>query len=145
MRYRGQGHEIVVPVANGVIDAEACADLRTAYELEYARQYSRHVPDMEIEVLNWAVALSIPTEDHAVVGTAEVERQPEPCGTRSIYDTRPAERLMVPSYRRSDLQPGDFIVGPAIVTEMQTTTVVSSEFDLTVDAIGNLIMIRRTA
>jgi N-methylhydantoinase A/oxoprolinase/acetone carboxylase beta subunit len=54
MRYHGQGHEIEIPLPDRDLTAADLPALRTAFEAEYARQFSRAVPGMTIEVLNWA-------------------------------------------------------------------------------------------
>jgi 5-oxoprolinase (ATP-hydrolysing)/N-methylhydantoinase A len=41
-------------------------------------------------------------------------------------------------YDRYHLQPGDHIVGPAIVEERESTTILAPGDALTVDALGNL-------
>ena len=145
MRYHGQGHEIEVPVANGALGPAELVALRSAYEQQYTRMYARHVPDMEIEILNWAVVVS--TRREAAAGLAPVagDRRPEPAGTRAIYFGRSATTVDIPDFTRTDLLPGDRIAGPAVITEAQTTTFLSPEFDLEVDAARNLVMTRRPA
>jgi N-methylhydantoinase A len=142
MRYQGQGHEIEVPVPGGELGPDQIATLRTAYEREYARQYRRHVPGMEIEILNWAVVVSTPRRDYPTLASLDPTGRPEPeCG-RQIYHGESDSHLTVPGYRRGDLVSGDFIVGPALITEPQTTTFVPPGFDLAVDAASNLVMTR---
>src|SRR5204863_7780473 len=53
MRYRGQGHEIAVPLPAGPYRADAAATLHAAFEAAYRRLYSRVIPGVEIEVLTW--------------------------------------------------------------------------------------------
>ncbi len=60
MRYRGQGHEIAVPVPGGVYTSDNAAALTDAFEAAYRRLYSRVIPGVEIEVLSWVVLLSAP-------------------------------------------------------------------------------------
>ena len=45
-------------------------------------------------------------------------------------------------YLRADLSPGMRLTGPALIVEDQTTTVVTSPFDLSVNGIGYLILTR---
>ena len=143
MRYHGQGHEIEVPVANGLLGEAELEALRSAYETQYARMYARHVPDMEIEILNWAVLVSTHRADLIVPSVVDSDRRPDPSGTRSIYVGETATDLAVPSFHRDDLQPGDHISGPAVIAEAQTTTFLSPDFDLRVDGVRNLVLTRR--
>jgi len=45
-------------------------------------------------------------------------------------------------YNRFDLQPGDYLKGPVLITEPQTTTFVARDFEATVDALGNICLAR---
>ena len=46
-------------------------------------------------------------------------------------------------YLRDLLQPGDTLQGPALITENQTTTVVTSNYDVVIDPGGHIVMTRR--
>ena len=63
MRYLGQGHEIEVPVSGGTIDDDERKILQAAYDREYARQYSRSVPGMDVEILGWKLVVAAPPPD----------------------------------------------------------------------------------
>jgi N-methylhydantoinase A/oxoprolinase/acetone carboxylase beta subunit len=45
-------------------------------------------------------------------------------------------------YEREDLRPGDYFAGPAVVVQLDATTVVPSGWDVQVDADLNLVMTR---
>jgi N-methylhydantoinase A len=49
----------------------------------------------------------------------------------------------VPCHKREDLISGDFIAGPALIIESQTTTLVSPAFDATLDRVGNIVLTSR--
>ena len=59
---------------------------------------------------------------------------------RRIYWGQQRKSLEVPCYRREALAAGDFIAGPALIIESQTTTLVSPAFDALVDRVGNLVL-----
>ena len=58
MRYNGQGHEIEITLPDRHLTADDIAPLTTAFEEEYRKQFSRPVPGMQIEILNWAVRVA---------------------------------------------------------------------------------------
>ena len=60
MRYRGQGHEIAVPLPTRTYNAVDAATLRAAFEEAYRRLYSRIIPGVEVEILSWVLLLSAP-------------------------------------------------------------------------------------
>jgi N-methylhydantoinase A len=49
----------------------------------------------------------------------------------------------VPFFRRTDLEPGDVLRGPAVVCERETSTFVSGAFDAVIDATGSIVMDRK--
>src|SRR4029077_17005247 len=60
MRYRGQGHEIAVPLPVRAFAAGDAKELLAAFETAYRRLYSRVIPGVEVEVLSWVLLLSGP-------------------------------------------------------------------------------------
>ena len=68
---------------------------------------------------------------------------PEPRGSRSLFDAEKTDYVDVPVYRREDLAPGMEIAGPALIIEDQTTTIVTGQFDVRVNAINYIVMKRR--
>ena len=83
MRYRGQGHEIAVPLPTRTYREDDGALLHTAFEDAYRRLYSRVIPGVEVEVLSWVMLLSAPrpAEGETVAPTPE-PHIPEPARSR---------------------------------------------------------------
>jgi N-methylhydantoinase A len=144
MRYRGQGHEIAVPVPARPYREEDAAELLAAFEAAYRRLYSRVIPGVEVEVLSWVLLLSgpVPRED----GTALPEpprSSPAPARRRAVFDPDGADFVEVAIHERAALDPGAVIPGPAVIVEDETSTVVSRHFDARIDAFGYIELIRR--
>ncbi|MEM1264439.1 MAG: hydantoinase/oxoprolinase family protein [Pseudomonadota bacterium] len=144
MRYTGQGHEIAVRLPLGPLGADAPAQLRAAFERDYAAQFARFIPGAAIEALNWSVTVSAPEREVAPLGPVPEGATPAPIGHREVRAAAdvPAER--VPIYARRDLAPGMRLAGPALVVEAATTTYVTARFAASVDAGGALILERPT-
>ncbi len=148
MRYHGQGHEIEIPLPNGTLKEIDIANLRALFESAYSQQFSRPVPGMHIEILNWAVRVASPapsttaptTLQHPGPLTGPRTGQKISAQTRPIFcdvNARTVEALYV---ERRQLRPGDSFQGPALVHEAQTSTLVASDFSAWVDAYGHLIL-----
>lgn len=143
MRYHGQGHEIEIPLPDRALAKADIPALRAAFEAEYSRQFSRAVPGMTIEILNWAVEVSSKPNALRRVPETTTEQEAKPTGVRQIFcDVTGALREAV-IYERSTLCSGDKLKGPALIVEPQTTTFVSADFDARVDAAGNLWLRRK--
>ncbi|MES0826953.1 hydantoinase/oxoprolinase family protein [Ruegeria sp. SCP11] len=142
MRYNGQGHEIEITLPDRALTPEDIAPLTAAFEEEYRKQFSRPVPGMEIEILNWAVRVATP--ESAVPPVPETPER----SAFTVTETRPITCDVDGSKRdaafvaRADLKPGDHVFGPALIHEPQTTTLVSADFSAHVDAIGNLVLMQ---
>ncbi|MCI5097383.1 MAG: hydantoinase/oxoprolinase family protein [Rhodobacteraceae bacterium] len=142
MRYNGQGHEIEITLPDRDLTADDLAPLTEAFEAEYAKQFSRPVPGMKIEILNWAVRVATPDAAVSSVPAKPELRDIAPTDHRPItcdVDGTAKQAAFVP---RDSLSPGDRVRGPALISEPQTTTLVSADFSAHVDAIGNLVLIQ---
>jgi len=146
MRYRGQGHEIAVPVPARDYRDEDAGELLAAFETAYRRLYSRIIPGVEVEVLSWVLLLSGPVPADAGEPPSEPPRYaPQPARRRAVFDADTADFVDVPIYERAALVPGAFIAGPAVIVEDETSTLVSPAFDARIDAYGYIELTRRAA
>ncbi|HEY4470897.1 MAG TPA: hydantoinase/oxoprolinase family protein [Stellaceae bacterium] len=143
MRYRGQGHEIAVPLPTRTYRDDDATPLRDAFESEYRRLYSRVIPGVEVEILSWVMLLSapVPAETETAVPAAE-PYSPSPASLRSVFDPETGEFVEVAIHERRNLKPGAFIPGPAIITEDETSTVVSRLFEARLDTLGYIELLR---
>ncbi|MEM7653764.1 MAG: hydantoinase/oxoprolinase family protein [Pseudomonadota bacterium] len=144
MRYNGQGHEIEIPLPEQPLQQEDVAVLTNVFEQAYAKQFSRPVPGMEIEILNWAVQVSsgstvpLGATGHGIDHKRVIGRA---CTMMCDVAGVPVEATMI---ERDLLQPGDCVEGPALITEPQTTTFVGTGFSASVDTLANLILTKET-
>jgi len=144
MRYRGQGHEIAVPLVAKTYRRGDADEIRAAFEDAYRQLYSRVIPGVEVEVLSWVVlvAAPAPVEDAvqpgvpAAFAAAEARRRP-------VFDPEIGEFVDVAIYERPSLAPGATVKGPAIVVEDETSTVIGRNFDARIDAFGYIELLRR--
>ncbi|MDE0225041.1 MAG: hydantoinase/oxoprolinase family protein [Gammaproteobacteria bacterium] len=138
MRYVGQGYEIAVVLPDATNRAEV---LLEAFESAYRQLYGRTIPDLDVEVLSWTLALGsaapafqfVPGEDAGDLGIA-------PRGP--MYDPVLNDTVTAPRFARETLAPGAVVEGPAMIVEAQTTTVVVSTFTATVSPEGDILMAR---
>ncbi|WP_429954128.1 hydantoinase/oxoprolinase family protein [Agrobacterium vitis] len=138
-RYRGQNHEIRIPVAS-VESAELenfIADFHAAHE----REYGTIVKTRPVEIVNCRVRASgavpkaslEPVERKGSIADALVGERDIYCGPRDGW-----QKTSI--YARDKLPLSEVISGPAIIEEMSSTTVVLPGQSVHVDAIGNLII-----
>ncbi len=145
MRYVGQGHEIAVALPVRRYDRGDAAVLKTAYEQRYAQQFSRVIPQADIEVLSWSVTMGTPA--HAgppanASGDAPSEQAGEQ-RVREVFNVSTGGLVQVHTYEREALARNTTYAGPCIITEAGTSTVVSEAFEAASDDAGFLVLSRR--
>ena len=147
MRYRGQGHEINVDVDAALLrshdmespsDAEVRAALRTAFTKAYKQLYTRHIGNLEIEVLSWLLEIRTPQSEAFPLHPQLADEPVTAAASTLVTDTATGRAVAHALYERDALTEGSWLIGPALVTEDQTTTVVPSGFVATVTAGGHL-------
>ncbi len=141
MRYTGQGHEVSVPIPDGILDAGHFERIVQAFERIYAHMYGRTVPDVGVEVINWRVvargpeqSLNFATQNRKTDG-AKAEK-----GSRRVFSPARGEFVETPVFDRYALNPGMTFSGPAIVEERESTLVVSARGRARVDEFLNVIV-----
>ena len=71
-------------------------------------------------------------------------RRAEPQSLHRYYDGTARKVADIPFFRRADLRPGDWLTGPAIICEHETSTFVTGAFDAVIGATGAIIMDRKS-
>jgi N-methylhydantoinase A len=143
MRYVGQGHEVAVTLTMDRFGADAEAKLRKAFEVAYRKLYDRVIPNLDIEILTWALSLS--TKPAAIRHPKAVGRRikMKPSGKRRLMDSNTGQYGTVGVYFRKNLSPGSLVPGPSVIVEDDTATVVGKAFDATINGLGYIVLERR--
>jgi N-methylhydantoinase A len=143
MRYVGQNFELSVPLAADVVERLTQPDgmdgLRHLFFDAHERQYGYHNPDDPVEIINYRVTAQS-VQHRPPVATAPVSMPsaaPEPTGMRPVY-FRAETALETPIYDRTTLLPGHRLHGPAVIEQLDATTLLFPEDELRVDAAYNL-------
>jgi N-methylhydantoinase A len=142
MRYRGQGHELSVEIPVKRYEADDADLLRRLFEAQYAKSYSRVVPQLGVDALTWTLVLTGRCAAHPVVKPEPVSSSAPVDDVRIIFDTGCGERVRASVIKRDSLRSGSSYAGPAIIVEDQTTTYVPPAFDVKVSAGGHLVLER---
>ena len=132
VRYHGQGFEI--PIAVAAPDLEALA---RDFDAEHERLFS-FLLTTDHELVNARATVSGPRPSVAAVTLPPTEGPPEPVDTHPIHVGGASVDAAV--YDRATLRAGDVVSGPAIVTEMDSTTLVLPGHAATVHPSGSLLI-----
>ena len=129
MRYAGQGHEIKVPIDNNILSIEDAKKIKSSFEANYEKLYSRTLPNADIEILTWSLSLSIVGENSNEYLELDSYKTIKENTIIDFCDYQSGEKIKIPNYERTHLKPGDLIKGQCVITEAQTTIVVSNNFN----------------
>jgi N-methylhydantoinase A len=140
MRYRGQGHEVTVAIPAGALSP---AELTRLFAAQYAQQFGRSIPDLEVEALSWALRLATRDPPVPACPPAPPDRAAKPAARASVADPGSGEFVEVPVFLRDRLSPGDVVQGPALIVEDETTTLVTSGFAARLNGLGYIVLTRR--
>ncbi|WP_205648504.1 hydantoinase/oxoprolinase family protein [Acuticoccus kandeliae] len=140
MRYRGQGHELEVPIP---APTAAAADLRDAFEAAYARLYGRTLDAIDVEVVSWTCRVGSTTAPPPEPATP-AQRRPADEKADGRLTVGGARHPVIPHaiFARRRLSPGDTVGGPCLVREDATTTAVPPGWSMTVASDGTLHLTR---
>ena len=127
MRYAGQGWEITVPLENETFDYLGIELLNNKFEKTYEEHFGRAIEGLQIEVVGWSVKVTSPRPETEKTITVDSENIVTTDSKRAVYDPAKGTEVEASVFQRENLNPGDCVMGPAIIVESQTTTWISSE------------------
>lgn len=142
MRYAGQGHELEVALIKTPLTTSDAGRLRDDFEGLYERTYGVRLGDMEVEITAWSVRLQGPVSGTLPVGMGGEEKTP--MTVREVFDPDLGQWREVPVYWRERLAADLVIEGPAIIAEVETSTMIAATFSARLDQQGYLILERRS-
>ena len=126
--------------------------IRDRFRTAYARFFGRAIDGLdgqgaglEIEIVTISVKAaderSAPTPVTLTTGT----RSAPAAQLRDVFDPATGADLPTAIVARDSLAAGDRVAGPAIVVERETSTVVTSPFDVVKQPDGSLLILRKGA
>jgi len=140
MRYVGQGYELEIPVPAGPLGEAERGQIRQTFINAYRKAYGDAAAGGAPQLVNLRLA--------AIGGTSRPKIAAQP-----LHDTDPsaAEKpsrqvyfggvwLTTQIYDRGHLKPGNRVEGPAVIEQVDSTTVVPPGHTATVDVWGNLVI-----
>ena len=138
LRYVGQNFELILPVDEGRLEAKSLAVLQNRFHARHKDFYGYDIPGQPVELVNLRVSVTVRRErprtetlaPGAAATAAETGRRPVWFADTGFVDT--------PVLDRDLLQCGAAFTGPAIVEQMDTTTVIPPQAKVNLDAGGYL-------
>ena len=139
-RYVGQAYEVNVAVPGGPLDAAAVAAAVQGFHDLHQQLYAHHHPTKPVEFVSGRVAAIGLMAAPQLTPSATRGGQAISQETRPVYFDETEGFVDAAIYNRDALGPGDQFAGPAVVEQIDTTTVIHPGQRAAVDDVGNLMI-----
>ncbi|RVT92919.1 hydantoinase/oxoprolinase family protein [Sphingomonas crocodyli] len=125
LRYKGQFHNLTVPLARAADGRVDIAAIEEAFDALHRQAFGHSNPGGTLEVVNLRMTavgdVAKPTFNQIPPKT---RAHPDPIGWREMLLDRTGSRQKCPVYARADLAPGDVMEGPAVISQSDTTVII---------------------
>ena len=142
IRYVGQSYELAIPLPGNRIDSAMLEQVLSRFHQEHDRAYGFSTPGEAVEFVNLRLTAigQIIKPKLRELERSDGDLAAALISSRSVYFAEHGGYLDCPIYDRYKLAAGHLLKGPAIVTELDSTTVIHSGYRAEVDQYGNLVM-----
>ena len=144
LRYRGQVHEVRVPVPVGTLTEDDLRSIMSEFEVRYTRLYGKGTTygQAGIEARTYVVRgvgrLATPSLEPEALGP------PDPSaarvGEREVFFREAGGSIATAVYRWEDLRPGHALQGPAVIEAATTSVLIHPGQTARADGLGNLVL-----
>ncbi len=141
MRYVGQNYELQVALEAAEAKAPTFAGLRDRFFAEHERSYGYHNPDDPVEVVSIRVTAigRLQQGERAALDDQALDVTPKAGAARPVWFDADAP-IPTPVFERAGLAPGARLTGPAVIEQLDSTTLLFPGDRCRVDPHLNLIV-----
>jgi len=144
MRYAGQGWEIPVALPDRKFQASDKEWFVNAFSHVYSTFFGRAVQGLEIECVTFAVKTTLAQpEGERYPLLTQAASDHAAATTRAVFDPATGAMHDNPIISRDALQPGQRVIGPAVIVENETSTVITTAFDAIIQGDGSILLLRK--
>ena len=143
LRYQGQGYELNVPAGMSPdVGADAVEEIRERFDQAHEQLFGHSAKTEPAEAVNYRVRATVRAPKFAMKRGARAAGPvfDARIGEREVYFDRASGMTSTPVYDRALLAPGHEVEGPAVVEQLDSTTVVYPGQRAVVDDYGNLVI-----
>jgi len=140
LRYVGQAYEVNVAFPDGSIDADTVAEVKSRFHGEHQRLFAHSAEDDPVEFVSLRMVATGSVDAPTFRKQPALRTPVSQADTRDVYFEEANGFTACPIYQRQNLYPGAEFQGPAIIEQLDTTTVVHPGQTVSVDDWGSLII-----
>jgi N-methylhydantoinase A len=142
-RYVGQGYELRIGIADGALGPSAMKKAMNAFHALHKREYGHAFTESPVEIVNIRLTgiAAVPKIGRVKAGTGGSLKAALVKRGRSVFRARDKLQTFDTAFYRRELLPVNTPVkGPAIILQVDSTTVVPPGCTIVADEGGNLIL-----
>ncbi|MDW9400650.1 hydantoinase/oxoprolinase family protein [Sinorhizobium meliloti] len=140
MRYVGQGWEVPVTIeVRDYVDGDV-ALFRKLFDEQYEHFFGRVIDGLDVEIVSWSLRAASKVTPPARIGKIEKRTAAIVRGSREIFDVQEGNFQEASIVSRDDMKPGDWVAGPAVITERETSTIITASREVVMQADGCLLV-----
>ena len=142
MRYAGQNYELPIPLPDGPIGPAALEALAEGFAAAHQRMYGFVAEDEPVQLVTFRVEAAgvVPKASFKPQQDAGPDAAAAIVANREVWLPEEGGFVLCPVYDRDRLRAGNRIAGPAIIEQMDATTVVLPGMAARVEPYMNLIL-----
>ena len=142
MRYFGQRYEVNVELPNRPLDATLLPALHETFYAAYRQHYGRDIREVPVETVSWRLNVSGPRPKLDIEWPLDAVSggTPAPKGEREVHFLDAEQPHRCPVYERIALAPGTQLMGPAVVEDYESTSIVPPGASATIDDAQMLVI-----
>ena len=134
IRYLGQSHDVPIQIPDGQLDVQQIGD---QFHQTHARLYGFSRVDQPLELVSLWVSVELDIQPLKLPHGSSDKASKSVATRRVIFQGQEHETAV---YSRDELSVGSTLIGPAIVEQMDTTTVIWPNDRASVDEYGQLVL-----
>ena len=139
-RYRGQAHELSVPVPSGrILNGTDLESAGQAFHLAHELTYGHSSPTEPVQLISLRLRATVRIPKADLIFAMQPNGANMTDGSRLAFFGKQDGVVSTPVVSRSSV-PSDETDGPVIVEDMDATTVVPPRFTVKRDDVGNLVI-----
>ena len=140
LRYVGQSHELTLPLTTEALDPAQLDQLLEQFHRTHDRAYGFSAPGEDVELVSVRLSAIGQIAKPALAPLAKATGEATAKGQRPVYFAESKGFVDCPVYDRYALGAGAVVQGPAIVEEIDSTTVVHPQYQVRVDDVGQMVL-----
>ena len=140
LRYVGQSHELTLPLTTEALGPAQLEQLLEQFHRTHDRAYGFSAPGEDVELVSVRLSAIGQIAKPALAPLAKATGEATAKGHRPVYFAESEGYVDCPVYDRYTLGADSVVRGPAIVEEIDSTTVVHPQYQVRVDDVGQMVL-----